>query len=250
MKKTVFLSIFLILTTFVFAQKQGKLGTTESNSNESTSSGSGVKNIFSNDEAGNAIKELLTKAAGNSVDIVGKPNGYFKNNLIKIPFPPEAKAAESKLRQMGAGKLADDVVESLNRAAEDAAKVAKPILVNSIKQLTVNDALSIVTGSQKDAATQFLKRTTTEQILIAFRPGIKASLDKTQATKYWKKATKQYNRLPMVQKVNTDLVDYTSRKALDGLFIMLSQEEEKIRANPQAFGSGVLDKVFGGLLGK
>lgn len=245
-KSIIFLALFAMITN-VTAQKTGKLGGSNGSSSSSTTK---EKSLFSNEEAGNAIKELLTKGAANSVDIVGKPNGYFKNNLIKIPFPAEAKTVETKLRQVGAGKLADDVIESLNRAAEDAAKAAKPILVNSIKQLTVTDAINIVNGSQKDAATQFLKRSTTEQILTAFRPSIKSSLDKTQATKYWKKATKQYNRMPMVQKINTDLVDYTSRKALDGLFIMLAQEEEKIRANPQGFGSGVIDKVFGGLFGK
>ncbi len=229
-----------------------KIGTTSGNntSNTTSNSGSGLLSNITNDEAGTAIKEVLSKGVTNAVNVVGVKDGYFKNNLIKIPFPKEAEIVESTLRRVGAGKMADRVIESLNRAAEDAAQAAKPILVNSIKQLTVTDAMNIVTGSQQDAATQFLKRTTSEQLVSAFKPSIKKSLDRTLATKYWKEATSRYNRVPMVRKVNTDLADYTTRKALDGLFIMIAKEEGKIRQDPKAFGSNIVDKVFGGLLGK
>jgi hypothetical protein len=219
-------------------------GTTTSG-NKSSSSTS-----FTEGEAGDAIKEALMKGIANGVDIVSKPDGYFKNQFIKIPFPKEAEIVESTLRSVGAGAMADKVIESLNRAAEDAAQAAKPIFINSIKQLTVVDAMNIVTGSQQDAATQFLKRTTNTQLVSAFKPAIKKSLDKMYATKYWKEATTRYNKIPLVKKVNTDLPDYTTKKALDGLFYMVAQEEKKIRANPKAFGSSILDKVFGSVLKK
>lgn len=248
--KTLLLSLAVCFSTvLVYAQR---IGTTSGSntSNTTTNSGSGLLGNITNDEAGNAIKEVLTKGVSSAVDIVSVKDGYFRNNLIKIPFPKEAEVVESTLRRVGAGQMADRVIESLNRAAEDAAQAAKPILVNSIKQLTVVDAMNIVTGSQQDAATRFLQRTTNEQLVSAFKPAIKKSLDKTLATKYWKEATTRYNKVPMVRKVNTDLTDYTTRKALDGLFVMISKEEEKIRQNPKAFGSNVVDKVFGGLLGK
>lgn len=246
------LLLFLIACFSIVSSNAQKIGTTSGSNNQSstTSSSSGLLGSFSNDEAVTAIKEVLSKGVTNAVNVVGVKDGYFKNNLIKIPFPKEAEIVESTLRREGAGKMADRVIESLNRAAEDAAQAAKPILVNSIKQLTVTDAMNIVTGSQQDAATQFLKRTTTEQLVTAFKPSIKKSLDKTLATKYWKEATSLYNKVPMVRKVNTDLADYTTRKALDGLFIMISKEEGKIRQDPKAFGSNIVDKVFGGLLGK
>jgi hypothetical protein len=210
----------------------------------SASSGSS-KPKFTEADAAAAIKEALTKGAVNAVNTVGVKDGYFKNQFIKIPFPPEAKAVENTLRQVGAGQLADRVIESLNRAAEDAAQAAKPIFINAIKQLTVTDAINIVTGSQRDAATRFLQRTTTNQLITAFKPAIKNSLDKTLATKYWAEATTRYNKVPFVKKVNTDLPDYTTRKALDGLFYMIAKEEAKIRQNPKQYGSTIIDKVFG-----
>jgi hypothetical protein len=247
MKKIFLISLFLLVTiTFSIAQK---VGTGKSTTNTTTTKSNPISNI-TNDEAGSAIKEALNKGVSTAVDIVGKKDGYWKNNLIKIPFPQEANVVANTLRKVGAGVMVDRVTESLNRAAEDAAQAAKPILINSIKQITVTDAINIIKGSQKDAATRFLQRTAGTQLIAAFKPAIKKSLDKTLATKYWKEATTRYNRVPLVKKVNTDLADYTTRKALDGLFVMVGKEEEKIRQNPKAFGSNIIDKVFGGLLGK
>jgi hypothetical protein len=246
--KKIFITLTVALSVYtVNAQKIGTGTGAKTNTNNTATS---VLSNITNDDAGAAIKEVLIKGVSSGVDIVSVKDGYFKNSLIKIPFPQEVQVVESTLRRVGAGKIADRVIESLNRAAEDAAQAAKPIFINSIKQLTVTDAMNIVTGSQQDAATQFLKRTTSEQIIAAFKPSIKKSLDKTHATKYWKEATSRYNKVPMVRKVNTDLTDYTTRKALEGLFVMVAKEEGKIRQNPKAFGSGLIDKVFGGLLGK
>ena len=200
---------------------------------------------FTQDEAGRAIKEALTKGITHGVDLVSVTDGYFKNPTIKIPFPSEAQQVESALRTAGMGSQVDRAVESFNHAAENAAKAATAIFINAIKQMTLNDAISLVNNKQQDAATQFLKRTTTDQLVAAFKPSIKDALDKVNATKYWSDIMGTYNRIPFHSQVNTDLPDYVTRKAIDGLFYMVAQEEAKIRKDPMAQTSDLLKKVFG-----
>jgi len=203
-----------------------------------------VKAGFTEDEAAKAIKEALVKGTGSGVEIVSKTNGYFKSSEIKIPLPPEAKKVEKKLRAIGMGKKVDDAVLAINRAAEDAATEAKPIFVAAIKSMSIADAINIVKG-EEHAATQYLKRTTTKELKVKFKPVIKSSLQKTNATKYWKDMMTAYNKIPMVKKVNPDLTDYATDKAIEGLFVMIAKEEEKIRENPMARTSDLLKKVFG-----
>jgi hypothetical protein len=200
---------------------------------------------FSQDEAGQAIKEALTKGITHGVDLVSVTNGYFKNPAIKIPFPPDAQKVESALRSVGLGPKVDETVESFNHAAENAAKAAMDIFVNAIKQLTITDAINIVNNKQQDAATQFLKRTTTDQLVSAFKPSIKDALDKAGATKLWSEVMTEYNKVPFHARVETDLPDYVTHKAIDGLFYMVAQEEAKIRKDPTAQTSALLKKVFG-----
>jgi hypothetical protein len=182
------------------------------------------------------------------VNKVAVTDGYFKNSMIKIPFPQDAKVIETTLRQMGMGSMIDNLVESLNRAAENAASQAGPIFLNGIKQMTVPDAINIVSNQQPDAATQFLQRTTTESLVSAFKPSIQTALDKSLATKYWGEIMSTYNRIPFVQKINPDLNDFVTRKAISGLFYMVGQEEAKIRKNPIGQGSQIIEKVFGSVL--
>lgn len=246
----------LIFTGFaVTAQKVGvgtgttpnTGGTTKPNTNTNT----GNTNLgFTPTEAGTAIKEALNIAVKNSVNQVSVTDGFFKNNFIKIPFPKEAAVVESTLRQLKLGGMIDKVVLSMNRAAESAAKQAGPIFLNAITKMTVTDAVGIVSNQQTDAATRFLERTTTEQLVVAFKPSIKAALDKTLATKYWKDVMTRYNQIPFVRKVNPDLNDYVTRKAISGLFYVMAQEEAKIRKDPLKQTTNILDKVFGSLLGK
>lgn len=143
------------------------------------------------------------------------------------------------------GSLVDNAVLSMNRAAESAAKQAGPIFINGIKQMTITDAVNIVSNKQPDAATQFLQRTTTESLVSAFKPSIKTALDKTLATKYWGDITGYYNKLPFVNPINTDLPDYVTRKAIDGLFYMVAQEEAKIRKDPMGTANNIIEEVFG-----
>ena len=166
---------------------------------------------------------------------------YFKNAVIKVLMPPEAKEVESKLRSMGMGNLVDDAILRMNRAAEQAGPKAKPIFVDAIKSMSIVDAVNIIKGPN-DGATQYLKKTTSSQLITTFKPIIQQELDKTEATKYWK-----HNKIPFVTKVNSDLPSYVTQKALDGLFYMVAQEEASIRKNPLGTASALIQKIFSGL---
>jgi len=195
-------------------------------------------------DAVDGIKEALEKGTGESVNLVSKLDGYFKNPEIKIPFPPEAREIESKLRSVGMGSQVDEVILSVNRAAEDAAKSAQTIFVSAVKNMTVSDGIQIVKGPN-DAATQYLARTTTPELKAKFSPVIKASLDKVNATRLWEDLIKSYNQIPFVKKQNPNLTEYVTDKAISGLFTMISKEELKIRQNPAARTTELLKKVFG-----
>lgn len=243
------LIVFALGITTAKAQSLGdivKKGKTVLSGTTTTTTSSSSGN-FTQAEAAEAIKQALTNGITNGVQKVSVTDGYFKNLAIKIPFPSQAKQVESTLRSIGLGSMIDKMVLTINRSAETAAKQATPIFVNSIKQMTITDAINIVSNKQPDAATQFLQRTTTEQLVVAFKPSIKSALDKTLATKYWGDIMSRYNRIPFVTKVNTDLPDYVTRKAIDGLFYVVAQEEAKIRKDPMAQTTDILKKVFGGI---
>ncbi|HMI04626.1 MAG TPA: DUF4197 domain-containing protein [Pedobacter sp.] len=195
-------------------------------------------------EIGLGIKQALEIGTSNGSDKLSAKDGFLGNLAVKILFPPEAQKVEKALRGIGLGPLADNVITSLNRAAEDAAKEAKPIFISAIKQMTIADATNILLGS-KDAATNYFKRVTTAQLMEKFKPVITASLSKVGATKYWGDAAGQYNKLPLVKPVNTDLSSYVAQKAIDGMFIQVAQEELKIRENIGARSTTLLQKVFG-----
>ncbi|MES2113118.1 MAG: DUF4197 domain-containing protein [Bacteroidota bacterium] len=198
----------------------------------------------SNLEIANGLREALQQGTSKSSDQLSAVDGFFANAAVKILFPPEAQKAENTLRDIGLGKLADNVILSLNRAAEDAAKQAKPIFINSIKQMTLTDVTNILLGSQ-DAATQYFKRTTTAQLTASFKPVIQGSLNKVGATKYYGDAANAYNKVPFVSKINPDISAYVTQKAIDGLFLEIAKEELNIRQNIGARTSPLLQKVFG-----
>lgn len=195
------------------------------------------------EEIGEGLKEALTNGVSKGSDLVSQLDGYYKNPEIKIPFPPEVKQVETRLRQIGLGSEVDKFIESLNRGAEDAAKEAKPIFISAIKQMTIQDAWAILKGEQ-DAATQYLNRTTSPLLKEKFKPVIQASLNKVNATKYYSDLVNTYNKIPLVQKVNPNLDDYATDKAVQGIFIMVAKEEKNIRANPGARTTELLKKVF------
>jgi hypothetical protein len=199
---------------------------------------------LSEQDAADGIREALLKGTAHGVETVSKADGYLGNPEIKIPLPPEASGMEKKLKSIGLGKQVDQVVVSLNRAAETAAVEAKPIFIAAIKNLTITDAVNIVKGND-DAATQYLEKSTSSELSQKFQPIIKSSLEKVNATKYWSGVMTTYNKIPFVKKINPDLNQYVTGKAIEGLFKMIAKEEISIRQDPAARSSDLLKKVFG-----
>ena len=195
-------------------------------------------------EIGQGIKEALQIGVSAGADRLSVKDGFLGNLAVKILMPPEAQKVERTLRGIGLNKLCDNVIVSLNRAAEDAATEAKPIFITAIKQMTLADASNILLGNN-DAATAYFKRVTTAQLLQKFSPIVTNSLSKVNATKYYSDLTTQYNRLPLVKPVSTDLTEYVTQKAIDGLFIEVAKEELKIRGNINSRSTTLLQKVFG-----
>lgn len=195
-------------------------------------------------EVAEGLKEALIKGISTGSDLASQLDGYFKNPEIKIPFPPEVKKVEDKLRQIGLGGEVDKFVMTLNRGAEDAAKEAKPIFISAIRSMTIQDAWGILKG-QPDAATQYLKRTTSLQLKEKFKPVIQNSLSKVNATRYYGDIVNTYNKIPLTEDINPNLDDYATDKAIEGLFIMIAKEEKNIRQDPLARTTELLKKVFG-----
>lgn len=189
------------------------------------------------------LKEALTVGIDKGSAQASATDGYFKNPLIKILFPPEAQKVETQLRKLGFNKQVDEFELSLNRSAEDAAKKAKPIFIKAITQMTIPDAVNILRGDST-AATQYLRKTSGNELVTAFTPIIDSTLKKNSATKYYADLVGIYNQLPFVQKVNPNLTQYATNKAVDGLFVLVAQQEKSIRENPQARITDLLKKVF------
>jgi hypothetical protein len=195
-------------------------------------------------EVAEGLKEALVKGISTGSDLVSITDGYFKNAEIKIPFPPEVKKVEDAMRKIGLGSEVDKFVMTLNRGAEDAAKEAKPIFIAAIRSMTIQDAWSILRG-EENAATEYLKRTTSPLLKEKFKPVIQSSLNKVNATKYYGEIVSRYNQIPFVEKVNPNLDDYATDKAIEGLFVMIAKEEKNIRQDPVARTTELLKRVFG-----
>ena len=204
------------------------------------STGSGT---LSNAEIVQGLKEALRVGADTSTKKLSIINGFFGDDIIRILMPPEAAKVEKTLRDVGFGKTVDKAVLSMNRAAEDATKHVGDILWNSIKSMSIQDALGILRGGDF-AATEYLKRTTTVQLTNQFRPVIDRSLANVDATKYWDDVFSIYNKFSKTP-VNTDLGAYVTEKALSGLFYHIGLQEQKIRKDPVARVTDILKKVFG-----
>lgn len=242
MKKAIYLTCSLILFSVSISTAQfDKLKkTVDKKIEEVKPSSAGL----SQEEVGAGLKEALNKGIEKGVDQLSKPDGFFKDLSIKIPLPEEANKVETKLRSIGQGKKVDETIESINRAAEDATAASKEIFVEAIKGMSINDAMSILNGKD-NAATKFLDKSTRADLISKFEPIVKISLDKVGATKNWNAIFSTYNKLPFVEKVNPDLVEYATGKAIDGLFVQIAKEELKIRQDPAARVTDLLKKVFG-----
>jgi hypothetical protein len=198
---------------------------------------------LTNEEVVQGLKEALVVGTDSSTLIAHKVNGYYDNLKIKIPFPEDAQRAETALRNLGMNALVDTFILKLNRAAEDAADDAKSIFINSILNMSFTDALNILYGSD-DAATQYLKASCWDTLKIIFKTPVDKSLKSVGASQSWYTISSTYNALPLVTPVNTDLTDYTTTKALNGLFTLIAEEELKIRKDPVARVTDILQKVF------
>jgi hypothetical protein len=236
MTRIVFFTCVLIFGACTSAQINQTLG--------DISKGMGGSQPLTTAEVAEGLKEALIKGISTGAERVSQVDGYFKNAEIKIPFPPDVKKVEERLRQIGLDKQVDEFILTLNRGAEEAAKEAKPIFVSAIKAMTIEDAWGILRGDE-DAATQYLKRTTSAQLKEKFKPVIQSALNRVNATRYYSDIVNRYNQLPMVQKVNPDLDDYATDRAIEGLFIMIAREEKNIRENPVARTTELLRRVFG-----
>jgi hypothetical protein len=195
-------------------------------------------------EASLGIKEALTKGIEKGVNLSSQKDGFLKNNLIRIPWPSEAEKIKMTLNQLGLNSLTEKAETSMNRAAEQAASLALPLFVDAIKTMTITEALEIVSGGE-NAATNFLKLKTETKLVGQFQPHISKSLNQVEATKYWGQVINNYNKIPLVKKMNPSLDSYVTAKAIDGLFTMVAEEEKDIRTNPQARTTALLKRVFG-----
>lgn len=195
-------------------------------------------------EMSQGLKQALELGVAVGTNKLSAKDGFLGDIAVKILMPPEAQKVEKTLRSLGLNALCDQVVTSLNRAAEQAVVEAKPIFVSAIKQMTISDAKNILLGNP-DAATSFFKRVTTAELTAKFSPIVAKNLNEVQATKYWADLTSRYNKIPLVKPINSDLTGFVTQKAIDGLFLQIAKEELKIRDQIGARSSGLLQKVFG-----
>ena len=202
-----------------------------------------VINPTTKDEVVKGIKEALIVGAKNSVLNASEKGGFNNNSLIKISFPKSTGKMKDILIKAGMRSQVDNLEFVLNEAAEEASFFAKEILVNAVKKMTVNNAIAILNGSDHDA-TLYLKKQTSREIYVKFHPIVKESIEKVKLGKYWNILIERYNQIPLTKKVNTDLAEYVTIETIEGLFLLISQEEKNIRNNPHARVSDILQKVF------
>tara|TARA_R110000787_G_C13428612_1_gene445429 strand:+ start:1606 stop:2355 length:750 start_codon:yes stop_codon:yes gene_type:complete len=220
-----------------FLEDFSKSGTTAL----STSEGSDL----SSDTIVNGLKEALEVGTRKAVENVSKEGGYLNNPEIRIPLPPRVQQAAGLMRQLGLNKMADDFEQSINRAAEKAAPQATSIMIDAIRSMSIDDARNILNG-ESDAATRFFEDRTRGKLAGLFEPIIDTSLNEVGATRYYNQLDDKLSSVPVVgQELDMDLQDYVTDQALNGLFVMLAQEEQKIRDNPAARTSEILQQVFG-----
>lgn len=201
---------------------------------------------ISTGDASAGVKEALAKGADFAVASLGKDNGFLGNSKVKIPLPGYLQKAEKGLRLIGMGKQADQLVETMNHAAEQAVAEARPILTDSIKKMSVQDAKGILTGGE-DSVTQYFKRTSTDQLTAKFMPIVKASTRKLQLAEQYNSFAGKAASAGLIDQKDADIDGYVTQKAMDGLFAMIAEEEKKLRSNPLGAGSDLLKKVFGAL---
>lgn len=198
---------------------------------------------FSNKDQIGSLKQALTQGAETAVTSLAKENGYLGNDKVRIPLPDSLQKADSLLRQVGMGRYADELTTSMNRAAEAAVPEARTLLVGAVKNMSVQDAKGILTGGN-DAATQYFRKNTETQLTDKFKPIISRSMQKVKLAEKYDQFAGRGAQLGLVDQKDAKLDDYITRKALDGLFLMMAEQEKAIRANPMQAVGTLAQKVF------
>jgi hypothetical protein len=211
--------------------------------------GTSTEKKLTNEEVVRGLREALTVGTNNSSSNASKTDGFFKNPAIFIPFPPDAIKVKEKVEQVGMKDKVDQFVMTMNRGAEEACKEAAPIFVNAITSMSIGDGFNILNG-QDNAATEYLKEKTSGQLYTTFKPKVQTALKTVKLTDYWNPVITRYNQIIKISggdPVNPDLDDYVTRGAMGGLFVLIADEEKKIRKDPMARVSDILKSVFGSL---
>lgn len=252
MKRILSTTVLALFVTHANALDLGTLkdaikstGSSSTSTSSSSSSGAGVSSL-SNEEASGGLKEALTQGVGKAVGTLGAADGFFGNKEVKIPLPKSLKKIEKGMKLMGMGKQSDELVLKMNRAAEAAVPEAKALLVGSIKQMTLADAKTILTGPQ-DAATQYFKKTTSKQMGEKFLPIVTKATENVKLADSYNKYAEMGSKFGVVKKEDANINQYVTQKALDGLYLMVAKEEAAIRKDPLGQASNLLKKVFGSI---
>jgi hypothetical protein len=201
---------------------------------------------ISNKDAVSGLKQALTDGSAAAVSMLGVENGFLGNDKVKIPLPPSIQKIQSALRFMGKQKEADELVLAMNRAAEAAVPEAKTLLVDAVKKMSVQDAKGILTGGDT-AATDYFRRTTQDQLGGRFLPIVKKVTDRAGLAQQYNSLAGQGASFGLVGKDEATVENYVTKKALDGLYLMIAEQEKKFRQNPMEAASGIVQKVFGAL---
>lgn len=201
---------------------------------------------ISNTDAVSGLKQALTDGSAAAVAQLGVQNGFFNNAKVKIPLPPALERVESLMRFAGMGRQADDLVLAMNRAAEAAVPEAKALLVDSVKRMSVQDAKGILTGGDT-AATAYFRRTTESQLAKRFLPIVKTQTDRVGLAEKYNSLAGQGAQFGLIDKDNATVESYVTQKALDGLYLMIAEQEKNFRQNPLGAASDIVKRVFGAL---
>ena len=193
-----------------------------------------------------ALKAALEKGSVAAAANLGKVDGFLGNPKVKIPLPDSAQRAEHAMRRLGMGKYADELIVTMNRAAEQAVPEAKTIFVDSVKKMSVQDAKGVLTGGDT-AGTEYFRRTTRDQLHKRFLPIVEKATARVQLAQRYEQFADKAVAVGMLNKQDADLDEYVTQKALDGLYLMVAEEEKKIRKDPVGTGSAIIKKVFGAI---
>ena len=215
-------------------------------SSDSTVSSTGGVSSLTNSEASGGLKEALTQGVSKAVASLGATDGFFGNKDVKIPLPNSLKKIEKGMKFMGMGKQSDELILKMNRAAEAAVPEAKTLLLDSVKKMSLADAKAILTGPQ-DAATQYFKKTTSAQMGEKFLPIVTKATENVQLADSYNKYAEMGSKFGVVKKEDANINQYVTKKALDGVYYMVAQEEVAIRKDPLGQASSLLKKVFGSI---